>query len=259
MPKKQSRATKLANAQRAAERAAAIRREQQSKERRRRTVWVSVAVLAVLALVVGVVAGVQASRDTTGETATPPAGAVDTFALPMGEPGAPVTVEVYEDFMCPFCGQFEEQSREALKQYAGAGDVHVQYKVISILDGASSTDYSTRATNAMAVVLDEAGPDVAVAFHDMLFENQPEEGSAGLSDDELVDLAVEAGASEAAVREPIESLSFEQWAKNATDDASKDDVIGTPAIFVNGEQVEGGTIAEVAATMEDVIDAALAE
>ena len=259
MAKKKSRATKLADAQRAAERAAAIRREQLSKERRRRTVWVSVAVLAVLALVVGVVAGVQAFRDTTGETATPPAGAVDTFALPMGEPGAPVTVEVYEDFLCPFCGQFEAQSRDVLKEYAESGDAQVQYKVISILDGASSTDYSTRAANAMAVVLDEAGPDVAVAFHDLLFENQPEEGSAGLSDDELVDLAVEAGGSEATVREPIESLSFEQWVKNATDESSKDGIAGTPSILVDGEKVEGGTIAEVAATMEDVIDAALAE
>ena len=259
MAKKKSKATKLADAQRAAERAAAARREQQSKERRRRTVWISVAVLAVLALVVGVVAGVQAFRDTTGETATPPAGAVDTFALPMGEPGAPVTVEVYEDFMCPFCGEFEELSRGTLKAYAESGEVHVQYKVISILDDESSTDYSTRAANAMAVVLDEAGAAVAVEFHDRLFEDQPEEGSAGLSDDELVDQAVEAGASEAAVRDPIESLSFEQWVTNATDESSKDGIAGTPSILVDGEKVEGDTIAEVAATMEDDIDAALAE
>ena len=259
MSKKQSKATKLANAQRAADRAAAMRREQERRARRRRTVVVTAVAVVVLAGIGTIAYFVQSARDSTGQATTPPAGVVDSYGIPMGPDNAAVVVEVYEDFMCPFCGQFEEQSREALKQYAGAGDVHVQYKVISILDGASSTDYSTRATNAMAVVLDEAGPDVAVAFHDMLFENQPEEGSAGLSDDELVDLAVEAGASEAAVREPIESLSFEQWAKNATDDASKDDVIGTPAIFVNGEQVEGGTIAEVAATMEDVIDAALAE
>ena len=259
MAKKKSRATKLADAQRAAERAAAARREQQSKERRRRTVWISVAVLAILAVVVGVVAGVQAFRDTTGETATPPAGVVDPFALQMGEPGAPVTVEVYEDFMCPFCGEFEVLSRDALKTYAESGEVQVQYKVISILDGQSSSDYSTRAANAMAVVLDEAGAEAAVEFHDQLFENQPVEGGAGLSDGELVDLAVEAGASEAAVREPIESLSFEQWVKNATDQSSKDGIAGTPSVLVDGEKVEGETIAEVAATMEEDIDAALAE
>src|SRR5687768_14314074 len=112
MSKKQSTATRTANAQRAAERAAAIRREQEVKERRRRTLTVSVLVIGVLSVIVAIVAAVQASRDTTGESATPPQGVVEQYALPLGPSSAPVKVQVYEDFMCPFCGQYESASAD---------------------------------------------------------------------------------------------------------------------------------------------------
>jgi protein-disulfide isomerase len=259
MSKKQSKATKQANAQRAAERAAAIRAEQERKERRKRTLIITAAVVGVLVLVVAIVVAVQAGRDTTGRAATAPQGAVDTYALPMGPDDAPVTVTVYEDFMCPYCGLFEQVSSERLKEYADSGDVQVRYHVVSFLDDASSTDYSTRAANAMAVVLDTAGPEVAVDFHDALFANQPEEGSSGLSDEELVDLAVEAGAEEEQITDPIEDLAFEQWVVNATGEWSDRGFTGTPTVTVNDEQIEFSSAEELVANTEKAIDEALAE
>ena len=71
MTKKQSRATKQAHAQRAAERAAAIRAESERKERRRRTIVVTAVVVGVLTLVVAIATIVQSGRDTTGSR--PPA------------------------------------------------------------------------------------------------------------------------------------------------------------------------------------------
>ena len=158
--------------------------------------------------------------------------------------------------MCPFCGDFEETGRDVLQEYVDSGTVQVRYHVLSILDDQSSTQYSTRAANAQAVVLDTSGPDVAAKFHDLLFENQPEEGSAGLSDDELVDLAVQAGATEAEVARGIEDREFEQWVKNGTDQASKDDVTSTPTVKVNDTTVESQTIEGLVASMAKEIDAA---
>ena len=240
----------------AAERAAQIRRQHEDRERRRRNLLVSLGLVAALVLVTGVFAALQASRDTTGEAATAPAGAVDEYAVPLGPADAPVTVEVYEDFLCPFCGEYEAATSRMLQEHAAAGDVHVQYRVVSFLDRASSDDYSTRSANALAVVLDQAGPEVAVAFHDLLFENQPAEGGAGLSDDHLVALAGEAGADESAVRGPIESLAFGQWVKNATEAASERGINGTPTVLVDGEPLEGATIDELAAQTEAAIQAA---
>lgn len=259
MSKKKSQATRRAEQLAAAERAAAIRKEQEATERRRRTVVITVVVGVVLALLLAAGYAIQSARDTTGQAATPPRGVVDGYAVPRGDASAPVTVTVYEDFMCPFCADFEAQSRSTLQEYVDAGDVQVHYRVLSFLDDASSgTEYSTRAMSALGVVLDTSGPDVAATFHDLLFENQPEEGSEGLSDDELVDLAVQAGAKRGAVARPIENVKFEQWVENATDAASKDDVNSTPTVFVDGEKVDETTIDGLVAGVTDAVEEALA-
>ncbi len=259
MTRKQSKATQQANMQRASERAAAIRAEAERKERRTRTLLVTAAVIAVLILVVAIVVAVQASRDTTGEAATPPNGAVDTYSVAMGDANAPVTVTVYEDFMCPYCGMFEQVSEDALKKYADSGDVQVRYHVVSFLDRASSTDYSTRAANALGVVLDTAGPEAAVKFHNELYANQPAEGSAGLSDEQLVDYAVAAGAEKDAIEGPIADLKFEQWVVNSTDEWSRRGFKGTPTVTVNDEKIDFNSAEELLANTEQAIQEALAK
>lgn len=259
MSKKKSRTGRSAGAQRAAERAAVIRAEQERKERRRRTAVVTATVLVVLAAVAGIAFAVQSSRDTTGRQAAVPSGALDTYALPMGNVEAPVKVTVYEDFLCPFCAQFEAESRGLLKAYAAAGDVSVRYHVVSFLDDASDDEYSTRAANALGVVLDSAGPEVAVVFHDLLYENQPPEGGPGLSDEKLVDLAVEAGADPKEVTGPIESRRFEQWVVNSTNAWSKAGFNGTPTVTVNGERVAYETVPELVQKTRAAVEAARAE
>jgi protein-disulfide isomerase/uncharacterized membrane protein YphA (DoxX/SURF4 family) len=242
---------------RSAQAAAEIRREAAAAEQRKRNSVVTAVGLVALLAVVAVGYAVQSGRDTTGQAAAAvPSGVVEDYAVPFGDDDAPVVVQVYEDFMCPFCGQFEAASADVVERYAGA-DVQFRYHVISFLDRASSTRYSTRAMNAHAVVLDTAGPEVAKEFHDLLFREQPEEGGPGLSDDELIALAVQAGADEAAVEEPIRDLRFEQWVRNATDQASRDGVNSTPTIFVDGERLEQQAIEPMVADMERRIQEAL--
>ncbi len=259
MSKKQSRATRLANAQRAAERAAALRREQERKERRRRVVVLGAAVLGVLVVVLVVAVLVQSMRDDPGggpgQVAGAPDGVADEYALPLGPAQAPVTVEVYEDFLCPFCARFERTAGDALQEYADVGDVHVRFRTVAFLDGASEgSEYSTRAMNALGVVLDEAGQDAAVEMHDLLFANQPAEGTTGLSDRQLVDLAVRAGARRGAVAGPIEQRKFEQWVAEATEAASKSGVTGTPTVLVEGEPLEDNSLASLQTAVDTALD-----
>ncbi|MDN4160410.1 DsbA family protein [Nocardioides abyssi] len=227
-----------------AERAAAALREQQRRERRRRGLTIG-AVVAALVLVVGIGFLVQAGRDTTGASATPPAGATDDYSLAIGDPDAPSHVVVYEDFLCPFCAALEAETRDDLAQLAADGQVYVEYRPFDLLSRYG--DYSARATNAFAAVLDVAGPQVAKDFHDLLFDRQPGESGPFPSDDDLVDLAVEAGADESQVRAPIEDQAFDQWVRNATDAASRAGVNGTPTVLVDGEPfTDGSTVEELA-------------
>ena len=254
MAKKKSAATRRAESEAAQSRAAAIRAEQERKERRRRTAVVSAVVVVVLALVLGIGYAVQSRRDTSTAAGTPPTGAVG-YAVPAGPDSAPVKVAVYEDFLCPFCGQFEAASRDALEKQVAAGKVQLQYHVLSFLDGSTSTEYSSRAANALAVVLDASGPEVAKKFHDLLFENQPAEGSAGLSDAKLLSLAVQAGATASAVQPGIDDRAFGQWVKNVNDQASKDGVNSTPTVKIDGKVVKFSTTDELVAEVEKAVSA----
>ena len=259
MTKKQSKATKQANMQRASDRAAAIRAEHERKERRSRALVVAASVIGVLLVVIAIAVGLQQGGNGEGQTSTPPDNAVDDYALAMGDNDAPVTVTVYEDMMCPYCGLFEEVSSERLKEYAESGDVEVRYHVVSFLDRASEDRYSTRAANALAVVLDTAGAEVAVEFHDALFANQPEEGGAGLSDEQMIDMAAEAGADEDAITGPIADLKFEPWVEDATEAWSKAGYTGTPTVTVNDEKVDFTSAEDLLANTEKAIADALGE
>ena len=239
----------------------------------RRNGLVAVAVVAVIAIVVGIGYAVQAGRDTTGKDAAAPGdssssatpasggasgtpasdagnpGVADTYGVGVGDPKAPVKVEVFEDFLCPFCGQFEKTSRDDLRQAAIDGKAYVVYRPIAFLN-----EYSTRSLNAFGVVLDTSGGAAALKFHDLLYENQPQEGGTMPDDDWLVDKAVEAGAKEDAVRPGIEKLAFKQWMINGNDDASRRGVNSTPTVFVNGDQVTGSSIDDLAAQVQARID-----
>lgn len=254
MAKKKSTATRRAESQAAAARAAEIRKEQERRERRRRTAVVTAVGVAVLAVILVIGYIVQSGRDTSTTAGTPPTGAVG-YAIPAGPATAPVKVAVYEDFLCPYCGDFESATRTALQDAVDSGKVQVQYHVLSFLDDQTSTQYSSRAANALAVVLDTSGPKVAKSFHDLLFENQPAEGSAGLSDSRLTALAVQAGARESAVAAGIKDGTFAQWVKNVNDRASKDGVNSTPTVKIDGKKVEFKTIDELVAAVEKAVAA----
>ena len=76
-------------------------------------------------------------------------------------------------------GDFEDAVGDQLATAIEAGEVRVEYRIVSFLDGASPNAYSSRAANALMAVQDTAGPEAFAALHDTLFANQPEEGTAG--------------------------------------------------------------------------------
>ena len=233
-----------------AERAAAAVIAQQRQEQRRRALILGGVLGVLLLIAVALIYGLSSKSDTSGAAATPPGGVTDTYSVVVGDASAPKTLTVYEDFQCPICRDFEAATRDKLAAAVDAGKVKVDYRMVAFLDRASTTDYSSRALNAAAVVLDTSGVDVFKKFHDLLYENQPEEGSAGLTDDQLVQYAVQAGARESAVRPGIEGNDFHQWTINATDQMSKNGVNATPTVLVDGKPA-GNTLADAITAATD--------
>jgi protein-disulfide isomerase len=235
---------------RIAEKRAAEQRARAQERRRRQAVVGGVVAAVVVVVAVVVVIVVQSARTSSSPDAAVPANTVDGgTAFAVGPADAPVTVDVYEDFLCPACRQFEATTGDTLAALAADGTAQVRYHPIAILDRAS-TDYSTRALNAAAVVGDAAGTEAFLAFHDALFAEQPAEGGPGLTDERLGELAAEAGASGADVEEAITGLAYEDWTREVTDAASRAGVTGTPTVLVDGAILQDRTPAGLRAAVE---------
>jgi protein-disulfide isomerase len=241
----------------AAERIRAMQAEQARAERRRRSVVVASIVIVLIAAVVGIGIAVQSNRDsavTSGPSAAPP-GADANYGIYRGGP-APVTVTIYEDFQCPFCKEFEQQLGPTLLRDIDKGEIRVEYRPIAFLDDSSTTKYSSRALETAACTLADGGVSAFAKLHDLLFQNQPEEGSAGLSDSQLADLAQQAGADKAAVSDCQAKGTYDAWVAKATDQASKDGVNATPTYLVNGKEVTFVQNQSPVTTLTDLIKAA---
>lgn len=217
------------------ERAAAAVLEQQKRERSRRNLLIGGVVASLLVVVVG---GYLVSRslDTTDDVSAPAAGS--EHGLTIGPEDAPHEVVIYEDFLCPFCGEFEDASGADLAQLAADGMVLVEYRPFNLLS--SIGDYSERSAGAFSIVLEKSGAEVAKEFHDLLFENQPSESGPFPENSQLADWAVEAGADEGDVRNAIENEGGADWVAAATKDAQDSGVRGTPTIVLDGELFQDG-------------------
>jgi protein-disulfide isomerase len=220
------------------ERAAAAMEVQRRRERRRATLMILGVVLVLLVVVVGGFL-VNRARDTSSNVSAPAAG-TGNYGVAIGDKNAPHTVVIYEDFLCPYCGELEKRTRDDLAQLADDGKVQVEYRPFNLL-GDGEKSYSYRSAGAFSIVLDKSTPEVAKKFHDLLFENQPDESGPFPKSAELADLAVEAGADESAVRSAIEGDEGADWVTTATAAAQKAGVQSTPTILLNGEVFQSGT------------------
>ncbi len=196
-----------------------------------------VAVVVVAVLVGGVVLYLRNSSggpDVTPNYKTTASGAVVTAGT--GKP----TIDVYEDFLCPNCEVFEKTYGNEIVSALNSGKLTARFHSIAILDSRTNpAGYSTRAANA-ALCAVQAG--VYPAYHQKLFASQPSEGSAGLTNDQLVQFGTELGAKG-------DFASCVTGAKNAaavtaeTQKAIADPalqtngVFGTPTVVANGAMV----------------------
>ncbi|MDX6728360.1 MAG: hypothetical protein QOK49_3165 [Baekduia sp.] len=146
----------------------------------------------------------------------------------------PVLIDAYEDFQCPFCRMFEEQSGATLRQLAAEHVASVVYHPLAFLDAASTTQYSSRAASASGCAAD-AGR--FLDFHDALYVNQPPEGSAGLSDELLIELGARLGIDDEDFPRCVAAHAYVPWTAYVTARAIARGVQGTPTILVNGTSV----------------------
>jgi protein-disulfide isomerase len=212
----------------------------QAKQQRILVAVAAVVILGLVAAIIFVVVRAMGGDDSTaaGGEVVPPANITSDGAIPVGQDGAPVSVEIYYDYMCPACGAFEAANGDELDQLVDEGTARLELRPISFLDRFSSgTEYSTRSANAIATVADQA-PEAVWPFHAALYDAQPEEGSSGLSDEEIAEIATDAGVP-ADVVDAFDDRTHEGWVAEVTEAAFDSGVEGTPTVKIDGATFEG--------------------
>lgn len=217
-----------------ATRAADVRAQQASAEKRRRLRGILGAVAALALVIFGALAFQQfVAKDPTVSTSS--------HFVAIGPTSAPHTVVIYEDFLCPFCGAFERHTSETLATLAADGKVRVQYRPFELF---TNLDYSKQSAEVFGVVLATAGDGVAKKFHDALYADQPDERGPYPTEDDLIAVAVKAGADEAKVRAGIKAGDGADWVDGANTAAGDAGVRSTPTVLLDGKPFQDGNSVE---------------
>ena len=222
--------------QSARERVAEERKAQAAAQARRDMLVRGGLIGLVLLVVVGIGLAVILTRKTTAVTAgARPAGVQADGGIPTGTATKPV-VELYEDFQCPVCKQYEDAIGSDVRAAAANGKAKVVYHVLQFLDGNLNNDSSSRAANAAGCAQDQG---VFVAFHDEVFKNQPATEGAGYTDDQLIAFGKTAAVpDQTKFTACVKNQTFKDWATSVQAEGNARPVTGTPTFFVDGTKID---------------------
>ncbi|WP_026917265.1 DsbA family protein [Gordonia shandongensis] len=174
-------------------------------------------------------------------TVVQPDGSIRLTGAPKGaEPKAVITI--VEDFQCPACNSYEQTMGQTITKLAERPDVAVDYRTVAFLDRNFKNYYSANTMNASLCVAEKTGRDGDMStwkkFHDSLFANQVEEGSDGLSNETLIELAEDAGAGD--ISSCVTDRSYGDWIAQQSDKIMGDSEFqGTPWVKLNGKTIDG--------------------
>jgi len=223
-------------------------RERRRKERRRQRLTFA---LVVLAAVLVVVAGMLSSRlAPIGEIIQiTPQPHPQAEGRQLGDPNAPVLVELFEDFQCPGCRQFSQSTQpQLIDAYVETGQARIVFRVYPFIG-----PESIQAANA-SLCAQEQGR--FWDYHDILFANQRGENLGAFSDRRLTAFAEALGLEMGAFESCFDENRHE--AEIAQDQAAGQavGVTSTPTIAVDGQLVSGAnpglipTFVEISAAIE---------
>jgi protein-disulfide isomerase len=181
-----------AKASRSAERSARSRlRAEELRRKRARARWrkagIAAAITAILlgggtAIAIGTANGAANGGDQDGQVTVPAnASGPDGTLIVYGRATARHTLDVWEDFRCPYCGELERTDGQVIQRFADTGVYKIRYHMGTFLDDNLGGRGSMEALQAAGAALNESTARFK-AFHDVLYANQPDERTDAFAD-----------------------------------------------------------------------------
>jgi protein-disulfide isomerase len=151
----------------------------------------------------------------------------------LGNADAPITVVIFSDFECPFCGEFSRSEFPKIReQFVDSGQVRVAFRHFPI-----ATHLNALPAAEAAACAQDFGK--FWEYHDTLFTHQ-----SGLDRDSLIRYATELGINETEFRSCLDGDSRLVTVTQDREWGLRLGVAGTPTFFFNGRAVPGALTAE---------------
>lgn len=193
--------------------------------------WLIGAGVLFILIIVGVV--MLSNRGTSAADVAPPdvpAEWVNDNVL--GNPDAPVTVQAWEDFLCPACQQWTAQVKPNLfRDYIQTGDVKLEFHHFPLQMHAPGAE--------MAAMAAECAADQGAfwPYHDRLFI-EASRGQPAMRVERLIDYAKDLGLDERAFQQCITSQEHRNAVTASVTQAIALGLGSTPSILVDDQLVD---------------------
>ena len=210
-----------------------IRKQRESQKRRTRLLVVLGIIVFAVLIVTGIALPViKANLAPLGAIQVPiPSPRPMADRLSMGDPAAPIVVEEYSDFQCPYCKEFSTTFEPAIvKDYVATGKVYFKYIPFTVI-GTESDDAAQAAYCA-------ADQNKFWEYHDILFANQTGENIGDFSGKRLAAFAEKLGLNLNDFNSCYTSGKYTAQLKQNMDAGRLVKVDGTPSFYVNGNKVD---------------------
>jgi protein-disulfide isomerase len=220
-----------------------------SKRRKRAqqtsTRWLIVGAVVVIVLAGGsIVASAISAKPAPVLTAAIPAPLDECGSSECGQANAPVTIEIYADFQCPYCARADTELQQIAQKYIDTGKARLVYHAIAIIGTES---------NWAAQAAECAGEQNKFwAYGNYLFTHQGSENTGTFSMDNLKRFAVPVGLDQNTFNACLNSGKYSGTVQQQTGQAEQRGVQATPTFFINGQKYEGVL---TAAQLSSLIDA----
>ncbi len=210
------------------------RQEIRNRRRKEKLRWQLILVGAVVAFIAIVAALIVVPLIQAGQVDLDEIRLPATKARPMvkdntmGNPGAPVKVVEYSDFLCSYCRAFALYEEAAIvENYIEPGLVHFEYLPFSFM-----APQSARAAEANYCAMEQGK---FWEYRDITFENATQ--AEALSDAYLLAYAQKLGLNEKAFRDCYQGGTYRQRVQDDLQSGRARGVQGTPSFFVNDRLV----------------------
>jgi protein-disulfide isomerase len=241
-----------------------IRQRRQRERTRNRLLVISlVAAGALLIASIFILPGIlqatgsSPTADTPIVAITPRAINAPMSGTSMGDPNAPVKMDVWEDFQCSGCVYYSKNLiPQIIQNYIETGKIYYTFHFMPFIDGGAGESH--QAANA-AMCANEQGR--FWDYHDMLFANWTGENVGDYTDTRLVAYAEQIGLDMKAFKNCFEANTYANQISQDAQAGSDKGVPPTPGIFVNGQAVVNSTGQNLIPSFDDIsraIDTALA-